>query len=222
MMAHAAVEPTASKAPSQMKKVKTPKFIIHMVSASDTWQSLEIKYGVPVDEIRAANKVSRFSSIKSLFDVKIPVAKDNKSLKKMARNSLEQVQQDNEEERPRSKSCNDFFSKIDSQMAKLKVSAEAVVASTEALDKLDGGERSTLLNQSLMTTKHGALMAENRAQDRIEAILTGAKPKQMPVVKDEDVTSNKSEATSVNVSLDSSTENDQENDLFRDLDLYNL
>lgn len=216
------------------------KFITHPVQMSDSFMGLSIKYDVTVAEIRKANNLSTFSSLNSLFEVKIPVNASNKALRTKTRAEAEapgcgEASIDGDgaaaavQAPAKPKSRFDFLNKVDHQMARLKVDAELAKSAQSASVTLskDQSDPDGLLCQSLMSTTGGRELAGVQARDKIQSILVGGGRPRDRGVGDDDVQSIRSDVdaspnSSIDLVLDSYSDETSENDLSRDLDVYDL
>lgn len=215
------------------------KFITHEVQMSDSFVGISIKYDVTVAEIRKANNLSTFSSLNSLFEINIPVNASNKALRTKTRAEAEapgcaEPSADGDgaaaavdvPAKPRSRF--DFLNKVDHQMAQLKVDADFArsAQSTSVTLSKDQSDPDGLLCTNLMSTTVGRELAGGRARDKIQAILVGGRSRDRGV-GDDDVQSIRSDTdaspnSTIDLVLDSYGDEASENDLSRDLDVYDL
>lgn len=231
----------AGESSSKGKGKAKAKFITHPVQMSDSFMGLSIKYDVTVAEIRKANNLSTFSNLNSLFEVKIPVNISNKALRTKPRAESEapgcggaSIDGDGAaaavEAPAKPKSRFDFLNKVDHEMARLKVDSELVKSAQSAsvtLSKDQSDPDGLLLCQSLMSTTVGRERAGVQARDKIQSILVGGgRPRDRGVVDDDDKSIRSdidaSPNSSIDLVLDSYCDETSENDLSRDLDVYDL
>lgn len=127
------------------------------------------------------------------------------------------------------KSRFDFLNKVDHEMARLKVDAELAKSAQSASVTLskDQSDPDGLLCQSLMSTTVGRELAGVQARDKIQSILVGGgRPRDRGVGDDDDKSIRSdidaSPNSSIDLVLDSYCDETSENDLSRDLDVYDL
>lgn len=231
--------PTTTRAGKCKKKAR---FITHHVAMSDTFMGLSIRYDVTVAEIRKANNLSSFSSLNWLFEVKIPANDANKALRKQMKRQQEVPGAASDEDADGAaaaveasappKSFMSFLNKVDQTMAKLKVDSELGLSGTSTPVAFGAGEQMEddgMLCRGTMATHAGTELAELRVRDKIQAILMGGNPnrrvKEQGTTADDDVQSMRSDmeqSPNSSLPLDSYTSDDGENDLFADIDVYDL
>lgn len=218
-------------------------YIVHDVKMSDTLAGLSLKYGVPIEDIRKANNLSKHSGISALFEVRIPqkgsesrytdrqqtyndeggVAKEELN-KQSSKGILRDVPS------PPSTSKGspiEFLKRIDKRMNLLKEqrakgelrddthSFSSDMSAFKTTQKSFG-----LIRPNLMTTSHGRVHAEVKARDEIQAILVGAR--QSPKIsRSANETDSKPPRSELDKSF-STSDTSHENDLTRDLDVFDL